>query len=226
MENAVKALEYAFAILIFVIALSASIYLLSEVKTTSDIAFSRIDTKQFYQDATLRDEELTSDGNIKYNGRIVNIETIVPSLYRDYKENYVIEFYKSTDDKPIIRFDLSTETRREEIWTGNPNVDVKKRLDLFLRGSSTGTGEINKQIHDLNTDVAFVKKDPTKPQSPSDYNYNIDRSEKNAIVTKGFYDYCKGKTFTEEYAYVLEPADNKKIEDDITKIVIRYREQG
>ncbi len=58
----------------FVIALSASIYLLSEVKTTSRYSFSRIDTKQFYQDAELRDEELTSEGNIKYNGRIVNIE--------------------------------------------------------------------------------------------------------------------------------------------------------
>ncbi len=45
----------------------------------------------------------------------------------------MIEFYKPTGDKPIIRFDLSTETRREEIWTGNPNVDVKKRLDLFFK---------------------------------------------------------------------------------------------
>lgn len=225
MENAVKALEYAFAILIFVIALSASIYLLSEVKTTSDIAFSRIDTKQFYQDAELRDEELTSEGNIKYNGRIVNIETIVPSLYRDYKENYVIEFYKPTGDKPIIRFDLSTETRREEIWTGNPNVDVKKRLDLFLSGSENlkHTGTINKQEHDLDTDVAFVRVDPAVEIDQQEF--VIDSKDKSEIVTNGFYNYCKGKTFIEEYAYVLEPADDKKLEEDITKIVIRYREQ-
>lgn len=223
MENAVKALEYAFAILIFVIALSASIYLLSEVKTTSDIAFSRIDTKQFYQDAELRDEELTSEGNIKYNGRIVNIETIVPSLYRDYKENYVIEFYKPTGDKPIIRFDLSTETRREEIWTGNPNVDVKKRLDLFLRGSSTGKGTINKQEHNLNDDVAFVRVDPAVEIAQQ--KFVINSSDKSTIVREGFYNYCKGKIFTEEYAYVLETSD-KNLEEDITKIVIRYREQA
>ena len=53
MENAVKALEYAFAILIFIIGLSSSIYLLSEVKSTSDIVFSQIDTKQYYIDAEI-----------------------------------------------------------------------------------------------------------------------------------------------------------------------------
>lgn len=220
MENAVKALEYAFAVLIFVIALSSTVYLISEVKTTSDIVFSKIDTKHFYEDATMPDDELTSDGNIKYNGRVVNVETIVPTLYRDYKENYIIEFYNKNGIK-IIKFDLSEENRTRQIWTGNPNVDVKKRLDLFLNGSSTGRGIINNQVHDLNNDVAFVKE----KAGVGTEKFNIDSSDKNYIVRYGFYNYCKGKKFSEEYAYVPKTSE-QTIDEDITKIVIRYKEQS
>ena len=220
MENAVKALEYAFAILIFVIALSSTMRLISEVKTTSDIVFSQIDTKKFYEDAKMPEDELTSDGNIKYNGRLVNVETIVPTLYRDYKENYVIEFYDKNGVN-IIRFDLSEENRTRQIWTGNPNVDVKKRLDLFLNGSATGKGIINSQVHDLNKDVAFVKK----KIGVGAENYAIDSGDKNNIVKNGFYNYCKGKKFSEEYAYVPKTSE-QTIDEDITKIVIRYKEQS
>lgn len=220
MDNAVKALEYAFAILIFVIALSSTMRLISEVKTTSDIVFSQIDTKHFYEDATMSEDELTSDGNIKYNGRIVNVETIVPTLYRDYKENYIIEFYNKNGVN-IVRFDLSEENRTRQIWTGNPNVDVKKRLDLFLNGSDTGKGIINSQVHDLNTDVAFVKK----KVGVGAESYAIDSSDKNFIVRYGFYNYCKGKKFSEEYAYVPKTSE-QTIDEDITKIVIRYKEQS
>ena len=220
MENAVKALEYAFAILIFVIALSSTMRLISEVKTTSDIVFSQIDTKKFYEDAKMPEDELTSDGNIKYNGRLVNVETIVPTLYRDYKENYVIEFYDKNGVN-IIRFDLSEENRTRQIWTGNPNVDVKKRLDLFLNGSATGKGIINSQVHDLNKDVAFVKK----KIGVGAENYAIDSGDKNNILKNGFYNYCKGKKFSEEYAYVPKTSE-QTIDEDITKIVIRYKEQS
>lgn len=220
MENAVKALEYAFAILIFVIALSASIYLLSEVKTTSDIVFSQVDTKQFYEDATLPEDELTNKGNIKYNGRIVNVETIVPTLYRDYKENYIIEFYDKNGVK-IIKFDLGEENRTREIWTGNPEIDVKKRLDLFLNGSTSGKGIINEQVHDLNKDIAFLKKEVTAGAQT----YTINSDDKNTIVKYGFYNYCKEKKFSEEYAYVKKTSE-KSLNEEITKIVIRYKEQS
>lgn len=217
MENAVKALEYAFAILIFVIALSASMYLLSEVKTASDTVFSYIDTKKFYTDASLATDELTEDGNIKYNGRIVNIETIVPTLYRNYKENYVVEFY-NLDGKAIIRFDLSEENSTGQIWTGNSEVDVKKRMDLFLNGGPTGI--INDPEHDLNTDIAFVKKTDSVVGGNV---YAINSQDKSYIVRYGLYNYCKGRKFSEEYAYVPKTSA-QKLDEDITKIIIRYKE--
>lgn len=216
MENAVKALEYAFAVLIFVIGLSASIYLLSEVKTTSDIVFSQVDTQQFYVDAEIPEDELTDNGNIKYNGRIVNVETIVPTLYRYYKENYIVEFY-DLEGNNIIKFDLSQETTTRQLWTANPEVDAKKRLDIFLNGikgkEEETTAIINSQTYDISEDIAFVKN--------SDGSYVME--DKGYVEKYGLYDYCKDKKFSEEYAYVPEVSE-QKIDEDITRIVIRYKE--
>lgn len=224
MENAVKALEYAFAVLIFVIGLSASIYLLSEVKTTSDIVFSQVDTQQFYVDAEIPEDELTDNGNIKYNGRIVNVETIVPTLYRYYVEEYIVEFY-DLEGNNIIKFDLSQENLTRQLWTGNKEVDAKKRLDLFLNGPEDDnnnsefddevTGTVNDNPYKISEDIAFVKD--------SAGNYVIDYNDKRYIEENGLYDYCKDKKFSEEYAYVPEVSE-KKIDEDITRIVIRYKE--
>ena len=207
MENAVRALEYAFAVLIFIIGLSASIYLLSEVKTTSDIVFSRVDTKQFYVDAEIPEDEL-DNGKIKYNGRIVSVETIVPTLYRYYKENYIVEFYDLQGNN-IIKFDLSQETTTRQLWTANPEVDAKKRLDIFLNGGTSGI--INSQTYNISDDIAFVK---------DKYGNKI---MGESIEEGGLYNYCKDKKFSEEYAYVPEVSE-QKIDEDITRIVIRYKE--
>lgn len=211
MENAVRALEYAFAVLIFIIGLSASIYLLSEVKTTSDIVFSRVDTQQFYVDAEIPEDEL-DNGKIKYNGRIVSVETIVPTLYRYYKENYIVEFYDLQGNN-IIKFDLSQETTTRQLWTANPEVDAKKRLDIFLNGGTSGI--INSQTYNISEDIAFEKDEKGKEI--------IDSTTKGKIVREGLYNYCKDKKFSEEYAYVPEVSE-QKIDEDITRIVIRYKE--
>lgn len=211
MENAVRALEYAFAVLIFIIGLSASIYLLSEVKTTSDIVFSRVDTQQFYVDAEIPEDEL-DNGKIKYNGRIVSVETIVPTLYRYYKENYIVEFYDLQGNN-IIKFDLSQETTTRQLWTANPEVDAKKRLDIFLNGGTSGI--INSQTYNISEDIAFEKDENGKEI--------IDSTTKGKIVREGLYNYCKDKKFSEEYAYVPEVSE-QKIDEDITRIVIRYKE--
>ena len=94
-------------------------------------------------------------------------------------------------------------------------------MDLFLNGSATGKGIINSQVHDLNKDVAFVKK----KIGVGAENYAIDSGDKNNIVKNGFYNYCKGKKFSEEYAYVPKTSE-QTIDEDITKIVIRYKEQS
>ena len=224
MENAAKALEYAFAVLVFGIALTVSIYMFSKARATSDTVFAQIDTKQFYTDVQLPEGELDSDGNILYNGRFVNVETIIPTLYRDYKENYIIEFWSgepSDDGKCIIRFDLSAENRTHQIWTAYPDKDVKRRLDYFINGNGgnnyTDKVTINYQPYDIyNDDIAFVKG--------KDGHYNISEADRRTIAMFGLQTYLstsiEGKII-EEFGYV-PTTPNGKITEDISRIVIRY----
>ena len=95
--------------------------------------------------------------------RIVGLETIIPTLYKYYKENYTVIFLKSdgtplelyetqtnptlwspgytnkyyddNQDLKICSFDVDEETRRREPWTGNTNY-YKQNLDMFLSGGT------------------------------------------------------------------------------------------
>ena len=211
MENAVKALEYAFAVLVFVIAITISINLLNQSKSTSDLIFTSLDQSTYYDDVELTDAEKNA------NGRIVGVETIIPTLYRNFKENYVIEFYTKNKEELILRLDFSEENQRREIWTGNTNTDVKKRLDILINGGRSVTipevgtfdGVINNQGYNISDDFALKNS-----------------SARNYIVSNGLYKYCERKQFVEEYAHLLSEKEysEEKIISRIEKIVIRYVE--
>lgn len=88
MENAVDALKMAAAVLVFVMALGISISSFSQARTTADILIKYTDREtvtQYTQD--------TGDTT-----RIVGAETIIPTIYRAYNENYKILFYNSVGD--------------------------------------------------------------------------------------------------------------------------------
>lgn len=211
MENAIKALEYAFAVLLFVIAITVSVNLLNQSKATSDLIFTSLDASTFYDDVELTDAEKNA------NGRIVGVETIIPTLYRNFKENYVIEFYTENKKELILRLDLSEENQRREIWTGNPNTDVKKRLDILINGGTRTTipgvgtfdGVINNQGYNISDDYALKNS-----------------SARSDIINNGLYKYCERKQFVEEYAHLLSEKENanERIIQRIEKIVIRYVE--
>lgn len=85
MENAADALKMAGSVLMFVIALSVSIVAFGQARQTSDVILDYKDRETEY-----------IDGNYYYNSnqseRTVNLETIIPSIYRVYRENYKIVF--------------------------------------------------------------------------------------------------------------------------------------
>ena len=84
MENAVKALEMAFAVMVFVIALSVSMISFNKAKATSDIVLYAQDETNYYE---------YQGGNASEKNRIVGLETIIPTLYEYYKgENYTVVF--------------------------------------------------------------------------------------------------------------------------------------
>ena len=123
MENGVEALKMASGMLIFVLAITITI----SVFTMATQALNRIFDMQ-------NDDEYVTDADGNFlnfinfeegNGtRVVGVETIVPSIYRAYKENYAIYFYKSTGEKFVLRTEEKekydkesgiTTTEKEEI---------------------------------------------------------------------------------------------------------------
>ena len=101
MEQATDALKMAFAVLVFVIALGVGINAFTEAKQTMDVLISNADRETEYENlgdsAYIHFNDGTEAG--KATTRYVNAETIIPTIYRAYKENYKIifagEFQKS-----------------------------------------------------------------------------------------------------------------------------------
>lgn len=96
MENAADALKMAAAVLVFVFALGIGISSFSQARETAQILI----------DYTDRETSTQYTEDIGTTERVVGKETIVPTIYRAYKENYKILFYYS-DGTPI---ELYTKT--------------------------------------------------------------------------------------------------------------------
>ena len=86
MENASEALKMGAAVLIFVMAISISIFAFTKVRQASTAIMDKFDDKSYY-----------SDDNVAIQtNRIVGIETIIPTLYSYYDSNTTILFYEGT----------------------------------------------------------------------------------------------------------------------------------
>ena len=91
MENAVEALKIAFAVMMFVVALSLSISSLSQASSAVDAIINLNDRQTEYTYV-----EPTS------SNRTVGVETVITSMYKAYQESFDIYFYKSNGDPLII----------------------------------------------------------------------------------------------------------------------------
>ncbi len=96
MENAAEALKMAAFVLIFILALSISINAFGTVRTTTQTILE-------YKDREYDYDYIEGDRT----KRIVSAETIVPSIYKAYKENYKIVFV--SDKIKRTRWSLSKE---------------------------------------------------------------------------------------------------------------------
>ena len=87
MENASDAILMAGAMLIFVIALTVAMTVFSQARATIDMVAYVSDETNYY-------EYLDTTNNSAKN-RIVGLETVIPTLYKYYKENYTVVFLDS-----------------------------------------------------------------------------------------------------------------------------------
>lgn len=139
MEDAVDALKMAFSVFVFIIALSIVFAMFSQAREVSDIVLARTDNTYFAQ------YELPNENT---NGREVGIETIIPTLYRYYKEKFSIDIITRNNDKYNEKFDEEIERlvyRREEksdtyedgiSWLASPDIDTQRRVTAYVMGKN------------------------------------------------------------------------------------------
>lgn len=239
MENVTQALFMAFAMFVFVIALTYSMYMVSHLNSTSRTLMYRLDETNKYESMELTDlDDVNKD--IK-RSRTVGIDTIIPTLYRYYKESYSVKILDE-DGKLMQYFDTTTEgsvmsatntltnqrTAQQKAlislygtsdnpgylfgapWMGNTNKDTKARIDMYISGDA---GYIN------NTFVDYTKE------------YDIQNGESKSYI---YLNYYKDRLFKETFVQYAYEGDTLSTDDDelltltgskqiATKIIIIYQ---
>lgn len=196
MENAAEALKMAAAVLVFVLALSISINAFGEVRQASQMI---IDNKDREYDYTYVEDYGTTQ-------RVVGAETIVPSIYKAYKENYKIVFvFKTAELKENGLYKKAYMSDRIPIYSIDLEKDVlgsDEQKEKFIRALLYGSKYLD-DIADFEISGIFLNK-------------------------SNFYDTIKGKTFTESlgvyYQEELQGLTNTPDANRTKKRVITYTE--
>ena len=131
MENAVDAIKMAGSMLVFALALSVAMYAFTATSNAAQAISFYADESNYYSNLRL-------NGDMDYNiTRVVKAETIIPTLYRYYKENFSVRFYDNTtpgSSKLIQLFDINTEgkvyTAAGKLAT-NRTPEEKRLMEVF-----------------------------------------------------------------------------------------------
>jgi hypothetical protein len=175
MENVVESIIIVFAVIVFVIALSVTTFMLSKAMTTTKEIIYFADKTNYMQNIRIDEDEAP------ITRRNVSIDTVVNSLYRYYKENFMVRIYNNAGNLVQI-FDttiegkvytamsktptMRTEEERALVnnygsgatnlfgapWMGNTTRDAKYRVDLYVAGR---VGYINKIEVDYSTNNLY-----------------------------------------------------------------------
>lgn len=151
MDNAIDAIKIAFAVLVFVIALTISMVMFTKAREVSEKVFHMTDQTSSY--TYMSDVKLDGNGDpvldkngepiriVDYGkGRIVSAEAIVPMLYRYNKEHLNIVILDKGNI--IAKYNLDEETINNERWVGHAS-DEKLRIDYDLAGPIIPSYTIN-----------------------------------------------------------------------------------
>ncbi|MBO4293716.1 MAG: hypothetical protein J5881_04960 [Clostridia bacterium] len=217
MENATEALRMAGGVLIFVLALTISINAFSQSR-------QGIDNLVLYSDREFLSTYVEQNKGTK---RIVAAESIVPTIYRAYKENIKIKFdflskdeenclytRLGTTDNYVTYIDLETESQGDE-----------KLKEYYLREILFGT----------NSSDSYVKTSYMNENRLKDYNDCVNKISKTLKfnyyglyfrLTSGD---LSGKTYEESLGVYFKGEENgthdKSTINKTEKKVITYSEK-
>lgn len=157
MENAAEALKMAAAVLIFVLALSICIASFSQARVASQTLLERTD-REYYATFMLGGD----------TERKVGLETIIPTIYKAYYENYKIVFKDSetSDGAPnnIPGGLYKQKNRNTGNWDPVYEIDLEQqtqgtRIELFLAAILYGTNSHNYNGEDISDDLDTLEYD-------------------------------------------------------------------
>ena len=125
MEDAVTAMIMAFSVFVFVIALSLCMYMVNQVTATSEHVLYYSDKSNYMENIRF------TNGITKRN---VDFDTIVPTLYRYFKENFCVKFVDATGsgENLIHIFDIKIEGDVRSAETTEPARRSRKQNSLVL----------------------------------------------------------------------------------------------
>lgn len=240
MENAVEAIKMAFAVMVFVMALSVSMISFNKAKATSDVVLYAKDETNYYdyEGATGKAAE----------NRIVGIETIIPTLYKYYKENYTVVFRKGTYNEegtfsnlePLIVYKTSSKpktTAEIQLWGKNYDTIMQNKYSNFFTDSYSK--KLSTEIFSFDLEEETLRHEPwtgsyakarenlnnflsgkvyNNPNNNEEY---IDYS-KEPLITGGFIGKYKNSKFVEtigEYTYNSTQTDSTEDGSSISSLV-------
>lgn len=143
MENVADALKMAGSVLLFVMALSICVLSFSQARESVDNILAYSDRESLYIENDDRFYYLSSSSD---TNRYVGKETIIPAIYRSYKESYkiVFNFPDNTyylferDGEEVNYINLETESiakgKEEEFLNGIIYGDFENGKYEFIRG--------------------------------------------------------------------------------------------
>lgn len=114
MENAADALKIAFAIFIFVIAITVTFSIISQVKSTADVVLYHTDETNFY-----------GYSNSKKKNRSVSVPEIISTLYRYNNESISVAVQLKSDVEYIFDVGRETIVKQDGTIDSNPNGEKK-----------------------------------------------------------------------------------------------------
>lgn len=229
MENASDAIIMAGAILIFVMALTITMNVFSQVRATIDTVVYTTDETNYY-------EYIGTEDNNGIKNRRVGLETVIPTLYKYYKENYTVVFL-DRNGSPLDLYETNTDYR---LWSGykaGPGEIIPPIVSKYYGKNS----KENKKICSFDVDEETRRHEPWTGNT-IDYKENLDKflqggtfeapsgNGMNYTYTQGFISKYNGKTFIEtigEYSTNTKNSFastlNQGIRDNKNKRVIIYQ---
>lgn len=135
MENAAEALKMAGAVMIFVLALSVIIFSFGQARQSADTILDYRDRETAYIDAEDYYE-------ISSTERKLGLETIIPSIFRAYLENYKIVF-DGLGNEPIYYLEYIVQTQPVVQTQSIPKytLDIETSQNAKYNNVALGTDE-------------------------------------------------------------------------------------